>query len=53
MDDYPLVQAWADALLDDPAVSGSVPDNFFTEFTANMHRRGLYVAQLMPEVSAG
>ncbi len=51
--EYPLVEAWAEALLSDERVKNSVPDNFETEFVGNLHRRGLYVAQLMPEVSAG
>jgi glutathione S-transferase len=50
---YPLVEEWAGALLGDPRVINSVPDNFQSEFIGNLKRRGLYVGELMPEVSAG
>jgi len=53
LDDYPDVQAWARTLVNDPRVLNSVPDNFVTEFVANLKRRGLYAGTLMPEVSAG
>ncbi len=51
--DFPLVSAWAQALLQDERVQRSVPDNFSEEFVGNLKRRGMYVAQLIPEVSAG
>lgn len=53
LDEYPTVKAWADALLADDRVKTSVPDNFETEFVANLRRRKLYVADLIPEVAAG
>jgi glutathione S-transferase len=56
LNDFPLVSAWADALLASEVVQGSVPENFFTEFNRNMQRRGFRVGKLMaehPEVSAG
>lgn len=49
LDDYPLVQAWARALVESDVVRGSVPDNFFAEFEANLRRRGYFVAGLMAE----
>jgi len=52
LNDYPLVRAWAQALLDSDAVKGSVPDNFYEEFTGNLKRGGFLVAELM-ERSAG
>ena len=53
MDEFPAVRAWADALLADERVSGSVPDNFRTEFIANLERRGSFVAESIPELAAG
>jgi glutathione S-transferase len=53
LDEYPLVKAWAQALIADERVKRSVPDNFAEEFVANLHRRGMYVAQLIPQASAG
>jgi glutathione S-transferase len=50
---YPLVEEWASALLEDSRVINSVPDNFQSEFIGNLKRRGLYVGEIMPEVSAG
>lgn len=44
---YPLVAAWADALLADERVIGSVPDNFRQEFVANLERGGTFVAGLI------
>lgn len=43
---FPLVQAWSDALMANEIVAGSVPDNFLEEFAANMVRREFYVASL-------
>jgi len=53
LDEYPLVSDWANALLADERVINSVPDNFQSEFIGNLKRRGFYVAELIPEVSAG
>lgn len=40
--DFPLIGAWAAALLADERVTGAVPDNFEDEFIGNLHRRALY-----------
>jgi glutathione S-transferase len=52
LNDYPLVSGWARALHDSDVVQGSVPDNFYEEFTGNLKRSGFLVAELM-EASAG
>ena len=44
--DFPLLQAWSDALLANPLVTGSVPANFEDEFVANLKRRGFHVGSL-------
>lgn len=49
LDDYPLVGAWARALVDSDVVRGSVPEHFFAEFEANLKRRGFFVGSLMAE----
>ncbi len=41
--DFPLVQAWSDALLANDTVTGAVPDNFGEEFEGNHRRRETYV----------
>jgi glutathione S-transferase len=46
LEDFPLVQAWSDALLADDRVSGSVPANFEAEFIASLKRREYYVGTL-------
>jgi len=55
LDAYPLVGGWARALIDSDVVRGSVPENFFTEFEANLKRRGFLVGSLIAErpASAG
>ncbi len=53
LEEYPAVKLWCDALLTDSRVQQSVPENFEEEFVANLHRREMYVAQLIPKVSAG
>ena len=40
--DFPLIQAWSDALLADNTVTGAVPDNFPEEFKGNHQRRDTY-----------
>ncbi len=40
--DFPLVQAWSDALLANATVTGAVPDNFPEEFAGNHQRRETY-----------
>ena len=47
--EFPQVSAWAQALVSSEVVKGSVPDNFFTEFTSGMQRRGTYVGEMMAE----
>ena len=42
---FPLVQAWSDALLASEMVTGSVAANFVEEFAANLHRREFHVRQ--------
>ena len=39
MKDFPLVQAWSDALLANETVIGAVPDNFPEEFIGHHQRR--------------
>lgn len=41
--DFPLVQAWSDALLANETVTGAVPDNFPEEFVGNHKRRETYM----------
>ncbi len=41
--DFPLVQAWSDALMANQTVTGAVPDNFPEEFEGNHRRRETYV----------
>jgi glutathione S-transferase len=42
--EFPLVQAWSDALLANARVVGSVADSFEREFVVNLHRRGAKTA---------
>ena len=42
--EFPLVQAWSDALLANERVVGSVADSFEREFVVNLHRRGAKAA---------
>lgn len=42
--EFPLVQAWSDALLANERVVGSVADSFEREFIVNLHRRGAITA---------
>ena len=41
--DFPLVQAWSEALMANEIVTGSVPSNFPEEFEGNHRRRETYV----------
>lgn len=41
--DFPLVQAWSDALLANETVIGAVPENFPEEFVGNHKRRETYM----------
>jgi len=45
--DFPLVQAWSDALLANDVVTGAVPPNFAEEFEGNHRRRETHVWTLM------
>ena len=46
LDNYPRVKAWAEALLANDAVSGSVVANFEDELVANIKRREFFVASM-------
>jgi glutathione S-transferase len=50
LEEFPLVNAWARALVDSEIVRGSVPENFYETFCAGMKRRGFYVGELMEKV---
>ena len=52
LESFPLVSAWAKALMADPVVQGSVPENFEQEFAAGLQRRGFAVAELMSQPPA-
>lgn len=52
LDDFPLVRAWADALLSTELVTGSVADNFVPEFKAAMKRYGYHVGNLFEQEAA-
>jgi glutathione S-transferase len=45
--EFPLVDAWAKALVASEVVKGSVPENFYETFRAGMKRRGFYVGEMM------
>ena len=45
--EFPLVHAWAKALVSSDVVKGSVPENFYETFRAGMKRRGFYVGGMM------
>ena len=47
--DFPLVQAWAEALVANDCVKGSVADSFNDVFYANLKKRGFYVGTLLSE----
>ena len=44
--DFPLIQAWSDALLADTVVTGSVAPSFEEAFVANLKRREFFVGTL-------
>ena len=44
LDDYPLVAAWAQALVTHPAVIRSVVDDFQDRFQASQKRKGALAA---------
>jgi glutathione S-transferase len=47
LEEFPLLFAWARALVESEVVRGSVPDNFYETFRAGMKRRGFYVGEMM------
>lgn len=47
LDEFPLVAAWAKALVENDVIAGSVPERFYDEFQSGMQRRGFYVGELM------
>ncbi len=47
LDKFPLVKAWAEALIASEEVKGSVHESFPVEFRAGMKRRGYYVGTLL------
>jgi len=47
--DFPLVQAWSDALVANDSVKGSVADSFNDVFYNNLKKRGFYVGSLLSE----
>ena len=51
LDEFPLVQAWSDALLANERVVGSVADTFEREFVVALHRRGAMAAPRFGPVS--
>ena len=50
--DFPLVRAWADALLADERVTGAVPPNFEEELVAAHKRRQTYAGSFFAEAEA-
>ena len=50
--DFPLIQAWADALLSDERVTGAAAPNFEEEFVAGLKRRERYAASFFEEAEA-
>ncbi len=47
--DFPLVKAWAEALVNDERITGSVADSFNDTFYGNLKKRGFYVGTLLSE----
>ncbi len=52
LDDFPLVSAWAVALLNNSLIVGSVPENFSEAFEKNLERRGTLAWELMSAAAA-
>lgn len=50
--DFPLVQAWSDALLASDTITGSVVSHFETEFVKSLKRRQFYVGTLFEDPAA-
>lgn len=51
LDEYPLVKAWAQALLADKRVTSALPDNFAEEYRANLVRRKTLAGELMQKAA--
>ena len=51
LNEFPLVQAWSDALLANERVIGSVADSFEREFVGNLGRRGAMIASAFGAMS--
>lgn len=49
--EFPLVQAWSDALLANPVVTGAVPDVFLAEYDKNLERRNAWAWQVKSAAS--
>jgi hypothetical protein len=47
--EFPLVQAWAKALVANDSVKGSVADSFNDVFYTNLKKRDFYVGTLLSE----
>ncbi len=45
LEKYPLVKAWTETLLADKRVTSALPDNFPSEYQANLVRRGALAAK--------
>ena len=52
LDEFPNVKAWAQALLANDRVVGSVADSFEREFIGNLHRREAFSARYFPLADA-
>lgn len=52
LDDFPLVEAWKDALLSNESVIGSLPPDFEAAFAQNLERLGKYSARFIQTRSA-
>lgn len=50
--DFPLINAWADALLSDERITGAVPPNFEEEYVAGLKRRETYAATFLKAAEA-
>ena len=47
--DFPLVKAWAEALVTNDCVKNSVADSFNDAFYGNLKKRDFYVGRLLSE----
>jgi glutathione S-transferase len=52
LDDFPLVKAWADTLMADDRITGSVAPEFREAFIANLKRQEFYVGTLFTDEAA-